>query len=103
MEYFTEQVIRFIAAIPPGKVVAYGQVAAACGKPRAARQVARILRTYSAKLDLPWQRVINSRGQISLGKNGGYEEQKARLLSEGIIFDKNDKIDWQKFGWRPDL
>ena len=103
MEYFSEQVIKFIAAIPAGKVVAYGQVAAACGKPRAARQVARILKNYSVQLQLPWQRVINSRGQISLGKNGGYEEQKARLLSEGIIFDENDSVDWEKFGWRPDL
>ena len=48
MEWFTEQVIALISQIPAGKFVSYGQVAKACGKPFAARQVARILKTYSA-------------------------------------------------------
>ena len=99
MEYFTEQVINFISQIPAGKVVSYGQIAKVCGKPRAARQVVRILQIYSPKLNLPWHRVINSRGLISLGKGNGYEEQKSRLLEENINFRKNDTIDLKIYRW----
>lgn len=99
MEYFTEQVINFISQIPVGKVIAYGQIARFCGKPSAARQVVRILKTYTPKLDLPWHRVINSKGMISLGKGNGYEEQKSLLLMEGVIFDERDKIDLDLYGW----
>lgn len=99
MEFFTEQVINFISQIPFGKVVSYGQVATVCGKPRAARQVVRILQIYSPKLNLPWHRVINSKGMISLGKGNGYEEQKSRLLEENIAFRKNDTIDLIRYRW----
>ena len=99
MEYFTEQVISLISQIPFGKVVSYGQVSRACGKPRAARQVVRILKIYSPKLDLPWHRVINSKNMISLGKGNGYEEQKSRLIAEGIIFTDSDRIDPKQYRW----
>ena len=99
MEWFTEQVIALISQIPAGKFVSYGQVAKACGKPFAARQVARILKTYSAKLNLPRHRVINSQYKISLAKGNGYEKQKYLLITEGIVFDENDKVNPEKYRW----
>jgi len=61
---FKEQVIKKIKLIPTGKVATYGQVAALAGSPRAALMVGRILRYSSDVEQLPWQRVINSKGRI---------------------------------------
>ncbi len=96
---FTDRVINIIQAIPAGKVSTYGKIASKAGSPRGARQVVRILHTQTGKHDLPWHRVINSKGMISLRPGDGYEEQKMRLLMEGIEFDKEDRIDLKQFGW----
>ena len=76
---FTKTVIVILKKIPKGKVATYGQIAALAGSPRAARQVVRILHSSSEKYDLPWHRVVNSQGKISLKPNQGYEIQKALL------------------------
>jgi len=90
----------FIKKIPRGKVATYGQIAALAGNPRAARQVAWVLHSASDQEKLPWQRVINSQGGISLPRYGGYELQRALLLKEGVKFDSNDRIDLTRFQWR---
>lgn len=95
MELFTKKVIEIVKSIPKGKVMTYGQIAYNAGNPFGARQVARILHTMSPKEKLPWQRVINSKGKISLGGELGLI-QKSRLIDEGVIF-KNDKINLRKF------
>lgn len=89
-----------IKKIPRGKVATYGQIAAMAGNPLAARQVVRILHSSSRKEKLPWHRVINSKGRISLQPGFGYEEQKAKLIKEGIEFDDNDTIDLGRFLWQ---
>jgi len=63
--------------------------------------VVRILHTLSGKEKLPWHRVINARGTISLKPGQGYEMQRAMLLEEGIFFDDYDRIDLNKYGWKP--
>lgn len=98
---FFEAAKEIIKSIPFGQVATYGQIAAMAGNPRGARQVAWVLHTYSRKEDLPWHRVINSKGGISLGHGSGYEEQKALLEKEGIIFDKNDMINLKRYQWNP--
>ena len=98
---FHQKVIGIIKKIPRGKVAAYGQIAAYAGNPRAARQVVRILHSSSRKEKLPWYRVINSKGTISLKPNHCYEIQKQLLLEEGIEFDKNDKVDFKRYLWSP--
>ena len=99
--YFHEMAIKVLRKLPKGKVATYGQIAALSGSPRAARQIVRILHSSSRKEKLPWHRVINKAGKISLKPGEGYEEQKAILLSEGIIFDKNDSINLKKYLWKP--
>jgi len=89
---FTERVIDIVRAIPAGKVLTYGTVAVLAGNPRGARQVSRILHSSSEKYSLPWHRVINAAGCISLGP-GGAEMQRALLEAEGIRFDGNGCID----------
>ena len=88
MTEFTEAVLDIIKSIPYGKVMTYGQIAAIAGNPRGARQVSRILSGLSMKHNLPWHRVINSKGGISLPGQAGFV-QGERLAQEGIeVIDK---------------
>ncbi len=98
---FTQRVVEIIQSIPNGKVCTYGGIAKAAGSPRGARQVVRILHTQTGKHDLPWFRVVNSKGMISLQPGDGYEEQKMMLLQEGVEFDEDDRIDMSRFGYQP--
>jgi methylated-DNA-protein-cysteine methyltransferase-like protein len=98
---FFRRVVTLIKKIPHGKVATYGQVAALAGNPRSARQIAWVLHTFSEKKNLPWHRVINREGTISLPRYGGYELQRALLIEEGVEFDAHDRIDLARFQWRP--
>ncbi len=98
MTEFTEKVIKIIQSIPHGKVMTYGQIAAYADNPRGARQVSRILHSMSMKHDLPWHRVINSKGGISLTGEGGYV-QGQMLADEGIEVI-NKKINLRKHQYK---
>ncbi|MCJ7459627.1 MAG: MGMT family protein [candidate division Zixibacteria bacterium] len=98
---FTRKVKEIIKKISRGKVATYGQIAAYAGNPRAARQVTWILHSSTSRDKLPWHRVINRQGRISLKPNYGYEIQKALLHKEGIKFNKNDRIDFERYLWTP--
>ncbi|WP_455140330.1 MGMT family protein [Candidatus Hodarchaeum mangrovi] len=98
---FSNEVINIIKSIPKGKVATYGQIAALAGNPRGARQVTWLLHSATEKENLPWHRVVNSQRRISLPKEGGYEEQKMLLISEGVVFDSLDRIDFHQFLWNP--
>lgn len=93
------RVWQVVAAIPPGSVATYGQVAELAGLPRAARRVGRILGSLPAGTRLPWHRVINASGRSSLPGAAG-EEQRRRLAAEGIRFD-NGRTSLERFRWRP--
>lgn len=99
---FTEAVKNLINSIPRGKVCTYGIIAAATGNPRAARQVAWILHSSSKKEGLPWHRVVNREGKISLKPYQGYELQKHLLEAEGIVFGLNERIAFDLFLWLPE-
>jgi len=98
---FSTQIISIIKRIPRGKVATYGQIAALAGNPRAARAVVWLLHSSSGKEKLPWHRVINGRGTISLKPGYGYDEQRARLESEGVDFDLYGRVDLNKNQWQP--
>jgi methylated-DNA-protein-cysteine methyltransferase-like protein len=98
MEKFTKEVIHIIGNIPKGKVMTYGQIAFNAGNPFGARQVARILHSMSQKESLPWHRVINAKGMISLGGELGLI-QKSMLIDEGVVF-KNNQISLRKYQYK---
>lgn len=97
---FTARAVRAICSIPHGRVATYGQLAEMAGDPRGARQVVRILSTRSEKEKLPWHRVVNARGTISLTGEGG-RLQRSLLEQERIVFDEAGRIDLGLFLWRP--
>ena len=97
---FIRNVKELLLKVPRGKVATYGQIAAYAGNPLAARQVVRVLHSSSEKEGLPWHRIINRQGKISLKPGDGYEIQKEMLEKEGIIFGPGDIIDLKKFLWK---
>jgi methylated-DNA-protein-cysteine methyltransferase related protein len=96
---FTERIIAVIRGIPEGRVLTYGGAAALAGNARGARAVVWVLNSSSEKEELPWHRVINSRGSISLRPGYGFELQKQLLESEGIEVSGRGVIDLEKYLW----
>jgi methylated-DNA-protein-cysteine methyltransferase-like protein len=97
-----ERIYAVVRAIPSGRVATYGQVAARAGIPRGARQVGYALNALSANTSVPWHRVVNARGRISLAPGGSAGiEQRMRLEAEGVRFDQRGAIALERFGWRP--
>jgi len=88
-----------LAQIPPGRVVTYGQLARLAGLGNAARWVGRQLGQLPAGTALPWHRVINHAGRISLAPGAARDEQIRRLHSEGIIVC-NGRVSLSGFQWR---
>ena len=96
MQSFTSRAIEIIKNIPTGKVMTYGQIARLAGSPRGARQVVRILHSMTEKYNLPWFRVINSKGEIGIQDEDGFLRQKQLLLDEGVTFIEGRKVDLKK-------
>ena len=97
MEPFTERVIEIIKGIPEGKVMTYGQIARMTGSPIGARQVVRVLHTLSKKYKLPWHRVVNIKGEISVKDYESHNVQRMFLEREGIRFNEHNFIDLNEF------
>jgi methylated-DNA-protein-cysteine methyltransferase-like protein len=96
---FFEQVYAVVRWIPRGRVASYGQIARLLGQPHAARTVGWALQGLTED-DVPWHRVVNVAGRISISDPEGAWEQRRRLEAEGVEFDVHGRIDWKRFGWR---
>jgi methylated-DNA-protein-cysteine methyltransferase-like protein len=103
---FNSSVWDMVRQIPYGKVATYGQIALLLPPPPGVE-----FETYKAfgprwvggamaacPNDVPWQRVINSKGEIS--ERPGAQKQKELLLEEGVVFNEKGRIDLKKYGWR---
>ncbi|ELY3465535.1 MGMT family protein [Cronobacter universalis] len=96
---FPQRVYQIVAAIPEGCVTTYGEVARLAGSPRAARQVGGVLKRLPEGSRLPWHRVVNSRGEISL-TGPDLQRQRQALLAEGVQVSGKGEIDLARYGWR---
>ena len=99
---FFDRVYLVVKLIPHGKVASYGQIAALLGHPQAARTVGWALNALSGTQadEVPWQRVINSAGRISISRADlSADIQRAILEEEGVEFDVRGYVDWKRFGW----
>lgn len=96
---FRERVEVLVAQIPPGRVMTYGQLAALCGSPRAARIVGGI--AHFGDPALPWQRVVNKQGGLAAGYPGGRAAHAEHLRAEGIQVSESHQIEIKELLWRP--
>lgn len=96
---FRQRIFHIVAAIPVGQVTTYGEIARLAGSPRAARQVGGVLKRLPEGSALPWHRVVNRHGEISL-QGDDYRRQQQALSAEGIEFDAAGRIDLRRFRWR---
>ena len=103
MPNFYDAVHSLVRDIPAGRVMTYGQIATILGAPRAARAVGYALRALEEGTDVPWQRVINSKGGVSArGDNQRPSLQYELLAEEGVVFGMNDTCDLGLYRWEPD-
>ena len=96
---FKLRVEALVAQIPKGRVMTYGQLAALCGNPRAARIVGGI--AHFGDPNLPWQRVVNKQGGLAAGYRGGKAGHQAALEAEGYVVD-DFHVSVEELLWQPD-
>jgi methylated-DNA-protein-cysteine methyltransferase-like protein len=103
---FNNQVWEIVRRVPPGRVISYGEIARLIPvpdglEPRSYQVFGpRWVGSAMAKCpdDVPWQRVVNAKGEISL--RPGAEHQRRLLEDEGIVFNSRGRIDLKTFGWQ---
>lgn len=105
--FYHAQVWEIVSQIPAGRVATYGQIASFIPPP--AHMDAKDYSAWGARWvggamaacppGVPWQRVINAQGKISLRPGGGSERQKALLEAEGVMFDERERVNLRKYGW----
>jgi methylated-DNA-protein-cysteine methyltransferase-like protein len=89
-----------VRRVPLGRVATYGQIARIAGLPGHARQVGYALHALTSATAVPWQRVVNAAGAISLRPATGGFTQRLLLEREGVTFDARGRISLRRFGWR---
>ncbi len=88
-----------VMRIPPGRVATYGQVALEADLPRHARQVGYALAALPPDSPVPWHRVINAKGEISLRREDCMHDQRVLLEDEGVEFTGNGRVNLKRFRW----
>ncbi|MBL8525114.1 MAG: methylated-DNA--[protein]-cysteine S-methyltransferase [Betaproteobacteria bacterium] len=100
---FRAAVYAMVKKVPKGKVATYGQIAALVGHPRHSRHVGFALSSMPMSVKIPWHRIINSAGRISLRRrnwdSGGDDLQKVLLEAEGVRFSAEGKVNLRVYRW----
>lgn len=99
-----QRIYDVVKQIPPGRVATYGDVARMAGMPRRARFVGFALRVLPEGTAVPWHRVVNAAGEISVARldPAAGAEQRALLEDEGVEFGPDGRVDLQRFRWTPE-
>ena len=93
-----EKIYTVVSSIPSGLVMTYSQVALYSGATNPRLVGNALFRLNENHRNIPWQRVVNSRGKISARRHEQMKNQKNLLESEGVCFDENDRIDLDIYG-----
>lgn len=97
-----QRIYAVVRRIPRGRVATYGQIAALAGMPRHARQVGYALAHAPDNVELPWQRVVNGQGRVSLRSRPGSDDfQQVLLEAEGVEFGLGGRVSLKKYQWTP--
>jgi len=100
---FYRRIWNAVAAIPPGRVASYGQIAELAGNSRGARSVGHALRLVPVSRELPWHRILSATGRISIPvAHSAHKEQIRRLIGESVPVIR-DRVDMSRYRWQPDL
>lgn len=95
-----QRIYSVVKKIPRGRVATYGQIAGMAGLPGRARQAGYALSALKDE-KVPWHRVVNAQGKISSRAMSFHEKtQRKRLEREGVVFNSENRISLQKFGWK---
>lgn len=98
-ESMYRRIYSVVSMVPPGKVATYGQIARIAGG-CSARNVGYAMSSVSPQSDVPWHRVINSRGKISVRSYGEACTAQSKMLeNEGVVFNTAGTVDLERFGW----
>jgi len=97
-----QRIYAAVRRIPRGRVSTYGTIARVAGLAGQARQVGYALSALPTGTSVPWHRVINAQGRLSLERSasGAGITQRLRLVREGVIVDTGGRVSLEKFGWR---
>jgi methylated-DNA-protein-cysteine methyltransferase-like protein len=92
-----------VRKVPRGKVATYGQIASLAGLEGQARQVGYAMAAVPSSSAVPWHRVINAQGRVSMRSEGpgGTIIQQQLLEREGVVFDTGGRVSLKRFGWKP--
>lgn len=96
---FFDRVYAVVGSIPVGRVMSYGQIALFLDKPRGAREVGWALSMVKEKDMVPWWRVVNNSGRISIKGRYSAEEQRQLLIREGVEVSRDFTFDIEKYRW----
>ncbi|CAL5871639.1 uncharacterized protein PFLUO_LOCUS5892 [Penicillium psychrofluorescens] len=112
-EWWANAVYGAIQEIPHGRVTTYGHIARLLGEPQRARQVGAVLKSlpssdsgsHFTSANVPWQRVINTRGMISHRGPGSAQRQADALQQENVEVTTDSMgewyVDFSRYGWFP--
>lgn len=96
------RIYAVVRRVPRGRLATYGQVARLAGLPGHARQVGYALYALSDDLRVPWHRVINAQGRVSVRGDPGWDHVQRQLLErEGVRFDASGRTDLERYRWKP--
>jgi methylated-DNA-protein-cysteine methyltransferase-like protein len=95
-----ERVYAVVRRVPRGRVATYGQVARLAGLTNGARQAGYALNALRPHTAVPWHRIVNAAGRISLGDVAGAVTQRLLLEREGVRFDAAGRVDLARYQWK---
>ena len=97
-----QSILAAVRRIPRGRVATYGQIAAVAGLGRQPRLVGYALHALPSSTTVPWHRVINARGMVSIRSDGAASlSQRLLLEREGVQFDGRGRVSLERYLWRP--
>ncbi|MDF1662115.1 MAG: MGMT family protein [Planctomycetota bacterium] len=96
-----KKIYKMVEQIPRGQVATYGQIARLVGLPRHARMVGYALHALPNDNNVPWQRVVNAKGEVSPRATPQYEDLQRHLLEcEGVVFSDAGRISLKTYQWK---
>ena len=100
---FYARIYAVVKGIPKGCVATYGQVASLVGISGHARLVGYALSALPHGTGVPWHRVINAKGRVSIRSEPGWDDYQRLLLeAEGVLFDADGRVSLTRFRWKPE-